>query len=336
MPPGSLCLRNPNRQDARSASRTFSCSRGLLLVFFLAAVSLTAQARSFRRGGNVTLSALSCGSASMTGQGSDTCQVNLSGAATWAGLAVSLSSNNRAVSVPASVTVPRGSTSAAFTAAVSAFTGTQTAILTASAAGTTQSFAIQLSGSAGTPSISLQSTSVAFGSVALNTTTTQSVTLTSSGTAPLTIAEATVSGTGFSGPGLTLPITLNPGQTAALTLQFDPTTAGAAAGSVVLSTNASNQPTMTIALSGIGTQGSYAVGLSWQAPADSADPVAGYNIYREVSGGSWQRLNGSVNAGTSYSDSTVQGGTTYSYQVTSVDAQGNESAPSNTYNATIP
>jgi fibronectin type 3 domain-containing protein len=78
------------------------------------------------------------------------------------------------------------------------------------------------------------------------------------------------------------------------------------------------------------------VELTWDAPASSSDPVAGYNIYRAVSGGSFQLLNTSVNAPTAYTDSTVGGGIAYTYQVTSVDAEGNQSAPSNTYNVTIP
>jgi hypothetical protein len=298
-------------------------------------MSVAAHARSFRHGSTATLSALSCSSSSFTGAGTASCQVTLSGTAGWNGLPVSLSSNNGAVAVPVSVTIGRGSASAVFTANVSAYTGTQTATLTASAAGVSRTFALQLS-SAGTPAISLQSTSVAFGSVALNNATTQSVTLTSSGTAPLTIQAAKVAGAGFSGPGLGLPVTLNPGQTAMLQLQFDPTTAGTATGSVSLSSNASNAPAATLALSGTGVQSSYAVDLTWQAPGSSADPVTGYNIYREVSGGSWQRLNTSVNAGTTFADSTVQNGLSYTYQITSVDAQGNESAPSNTYAAAIP
>ncbi len=64
--------------------------------------------------------------------------------------------------------------------------------------------------------------------------------------------------------------------------------------------------------------------------------MAGYNVYRAVSGGSYQLLNGSVNTPTTFADSTVKNGVVYKYEVTSVDAEGNESAPSNVYTATIP
>jgi fibronectin type 3 domain-containing protein len=136
--------------------------------------------------------------------------------------------------------------------------------------------------------------------------------------------------------GVTGGTTLNPGQTATLNVTFDPTTASAATGSVTITTNASSGGTVTINLTGTGTATTYQVNLTWQAPTSSSDPVAGYNIYRSTSGGAFQLLNSSVNTPTSYSDTTVQNGSSYTYQVTSVDSQGNESSPSNTYTATIP
>jgi hypothetical protein len=42
-------------------------------------------------------------------------------------------------------------------------------------------------------------------------------------------------GTGFAESGISSPITLNPNQTATLTISFDPTTAGAFSGSVTIS-----------------------------------------------------------------------------------------------------
>jgi hypothetical protein len=250
-------------------------------------------------------------------------------------LAVTLTSNNSAVTVPGSVTVPRESTTATFTATVASVSAPQAVTLTASANGASETFALQVGGAAS--AIKLQSTSLAFGNVSLGTTATQSLVLTSSGTAPLTINAANVTGTGFADPGTSLPITLNPNQSATLALQFDPTTAGAATGSVTIASNASNSPTATVSLSGTGASaGSYKVSLTWTAPASSADAVAGYNIYRATSSGAYQLLNTSVNAPTSYTDSNVQSGATYNYEVMSVDAEGNQSSPSNVYTATIP
>lgn len=190
----------------------------------------------------------------------------------------------------------------------------------------------------GAATLTLGSATVAFGNVNLNSPSTQTVTLTSSGTSALTISAGTITGTGFTMTGITFPLTLNPGQTATLSLQFDPTTAGAATGTMTLTSNSSTGATTTIALTGTGVQGgTYEVALTWDAPASSSDAVVSYNVYR-VTGttGTYQKLNTSANTPTTYTDSTVASGDTYSYEVTSVDANGIESAPSNIYTATIP
>lgn len=82
---------------------------------------------------------------------------------------------------------------------------------------------------------------------------------------------------------------------------------------------------------------SYSVDLSWQAPVSSTDPVSGYDVYRSSNGGStYALLNTSAVPGTVFTDSTVQSGAAYQYYVASVDAQGNQSGPSNVWSATIP
>jgi hypothetical protein len=173
--------------------------------------------------------------------------------------------------------------------------------------------------------------------VNLNTTSTQSVLISSTGTAALTISSGSVAGTGFSISGLSFPTTLNPGQSATLNIGFDPTTTGAKTGTVTLVSNASSGGTATIALSGTGQSTTYAVDLSWGAPSSSTDPVTGYNVYRSANGGSsYQLLNASVSTPTTYTDSTVQSGGSYQYYVESVDAQGKQSSPSNTWSVTVP
>lgn len=77
--------------------------------------------------------------------------------------------------------------------------------------------------------------------------------------------------------------------------------------------------------------------LNWDAPASSTDAVVGYNVYRTTSGSSsYSRINSGTETTTTYTDTTIQASTTYEYYVTSVDASGNESVPSNTASATIP
>ena len=282
-----------------------------------------------------SLSALSCSSATVTGAVKDTCTASLTAVAPTDGLKVSLSRNDSAVTVPTSVTVPAGASSAHFTATVSSVTTSQTATLTGSAGGSTKTYALHLKASG--PALTLQSTSVSFGDVTLNTPSTQMVTLTSSGTAPLTIDAGTVTGTGFSISGVSYPATLDPGKTATLAIEFDPKAAGAGQGTVKLTDNTSTG-SATITLSGTGSAASsYAVDLTWDAPSSSGEPVVGYDIYRAASGSSsYERLNSGVNAPTSYSDTTVATGAGYQYYVTSVDAAGNQSAPSNTFSLTIP
>lgn len=76
------------------------------------------------------------------------------------------------------------------------------------------------------------------------------------------------------------------------------------------------------------------VSLSWQA---STSVVAGYNLYRStISGGPYQRLNSALITSLGYTDSSVQGATTYFYVSTSVDASGVESENSNQATAVIP
>lgn len=296
-----------------------------------ATIALTGTGDTVAAGG---LSALTCANASMTAVGADNCTVSLAAAAGTGGQTVLLASSSTSVTVPASVTVAAGATSAAFAATVSSVATAQTAVLTATAGGVTRSYSIQIG--AATPALTLQTTSVAFGTVSLNTTATQTVLLTSSGTAPLTISAGSISGTGFTLSGASFPLTLNPGQTASLQIAFKPTAAGAASGVVSLATNTS-AGTASIALTGTGGSVSYAVDLSWQAPSGSTDAVTGYDIYRQASGSSsYELLNSSLNTSTTYNDTTVQSGTSYTYYVVSVDASGTESAPSNVFQATIP
>jgi fibronectin type 3 domain-containing protein len=91
-----------------------------------------------------------------------------------------------------------------------------------------------------------------------------------------------------------------------------------------------------VALSGTGTTVAHSVDLSWNAPTSSADPVAGYNIYRSLSSGSPQLVNSTPTTGTTYVDNSVVSGSTYTYTVESVDANGVQSVPSNSIQVTIP
>jgi hypothetical protein len=196
---------------------------------------------------------------------------------------------------------------------------------------------VTLTVSSGTSILSINAASIAFGNVVLNTPTTQTVTLTSSGTGSVTVNSVTLTGTGFTLSGPTFPETLTTGQTANLSIEFDPTATGAASGTLTVVSTSSTNPTATIPVTGTGTATPYMVNLSWDAPTNSPVPVTGYNIYRAVSGSSTYTLvNPSVDTLTTYTDTSVQNGTVYNYEVESVDASGGTSAPTSPISVTIP
>jgi hypothetical protein len=191
------------------------------------------------------------------------------------------------------------------------------------------------SGMASTQVLSFSTNSLSFGSVNTGSSATQSVTVTNTGNANVTISGITAAGTGFSvGPAGT-PATLTPTQSLTFNVVFGPTAAGNATGTVTVASNANGSPA-TIVLSGAGAQtSSHTVSLNWNASTTST--VTGYNIYRSTTNGSgYVKLNSSLVSGLSYTDSNVQSATTYYYLATAFDSGGNESTYSNQATAVVP
>jgi hypothetical protein len=282
---------------------------------------------------SAALSGFTCGNLSITGSGSDVCTVTLTQAAASGGLSVSLTSSNAAITVPGTVLVPANGTSTGFVANAAPVTSAQTVVLTATGGGVAESLTLQLNASV--PTLNISPASVAFGNIPPDTPSTQPVTLTSTGTAPVIINSAVLSWTGFTMSGATFPVTLNPGLAIALEVQFDPMTPGPLTGQLTVQSNSSTNGTVVIGLTGTG--GPHQVTLTWDAPSSSPDPVAGYNVYRSAgAGAAYQLLNSSVDAQTTYVDSAVQPGLTYNYIVESVDNAGMESVPSNQATASVP
>jgi hypothetical protein len=261
--------------------------------------------------------------------------VTLTAAAQAGGARILLASSNAAVTVPGFVSVSSGAMSAAFVATVASVNSSQTVMLTASDGVVSKNFALLLN--APSTRVSVNATSIAFGNILVNTTATQSVTLTSSGMIPVTVSSFSIVGKGFALSGGTFPVTLDPGQSITLNVQFDPTTTGVANGTVAVVSNSEINPTTVIALSGTGVAGYHEVDLSWIAPTSSPTPVVGYNVFRATSGSSlFEQLNDSLSADTAYIDSNVQSGQSYDYFIKSVDGAGMTSVPSNIATVVIP
>ena len=131
--------------------------------------------------------------------------------------------------------------------------GSASGTITVSSNASDPTLTIALSGTGAQGQLSASPASVNFGSVVTGASDSVSVTLTNSGTAGVTISQASASGTGFSMSGLTMPQTLGPNASASFTAKFAPTSAGNASGSVSLTSSAPGSP-LTITLSGTGTQ----------------------------------------------------------------------------------
>ena len=110
--------------------------------------------------------------------------------------------------------------------------------------------------------LSVNRTSVAFQDVVVNTSATQSVTLASTGTEPVTVTAAALTGKGFAMSGIAFPLTLDPSQTATLTVQFLPTAAGVSTGQITVSSNSSASGTAVISLNGTAVLGSSGTGTA--------------------------------------------------------------------------
>ena len=116
---------------------------------------------------------------------------------------------------------------------------------------------VSVSGTVAASGLTLSPGSINFGSAVTGVANTQTVQIANPGTVAVTITAANISGAGFSTSGLTLPVTLSAGKTAAFNVQFNPKSAGASTGSLSLVSDASNPPS-AIALSATGV----AAGLS--------------------------------------------------------------------------
>lgn len=130
-------------------------------------------------------------------------------------------------------------------------TGARTGALTISDDATTSPQVINLNGTGATLSVQLAPGSLTFGNQAVGTTSaTQAVTLTNSGTLPLTING--IAASGDFGQTTTCVSPIAPGASCTISVSFTPTANGTRTGAISISDNVSGSP-QTVNLTGTGT-----------------------------------------------------------------------------------
>ena len=230
-----------------------------------------------------------------------------------------------------------GATSSSYTTPATATgdNGTQFTVTVTNSVGNTTSNAATLTvNAAATLILNASQTTLNFSSVNIGSNSILPVVFTNGGNSDVTISNVTITGAGYTASGVSSGQIVKSGQTATLNVTFTPSATGPLPGSVKVTSNATNSPA-SVTLSGTGVQPvSHSVTLTWTA---STSAVSGYNVYRStVSGGPYTKLNSSLIAATTYTDSTVQASTTYFYVVTSVDSSNVESANSTEVSVTVP
>jgi hypothetical protein len=131
-------------------------------------------------------------------------------------------------------------------------TGNANGTVTVGSDAPNSTISISLSGTGAEPgAVSASPTSLNFATVQTGTTHKLTDTLTNTGGSSLTISKVGISGTGFTLSGITTPLTLGSGQSAAFTVIFAPLTATTANGTVMVTSDGSNS-SLRVALTGTG------------------------------------------------------------------------------------
>jgi Abnormal spindle-like microcephaly-assoc'd, ASPM-SPD-2-Hydin/Cep192 domain 4 len=110
-------------------------------------------------------------------------------------------------------------------------------------------------GNSSIPQLSVLPSSINFSTVVVGQKNTQPVQLSNSGSATLTVQNIQISGTGFSATLPALPFSLAAGASQSVTLAFAPSAAGAATGTMTITSNDPNSPA-TLSLQGTGQSSS--------------------------------------------------------------------------------
>lgn len=126
--------------------------------------------------------------------------------------------------------------------------------------------------------------SMSFGNVTVGSSQSQTLAISNTGGASITISSDAINGSGFTASGLSFPYTLAAGASANLSITFAPTTSGTDSATLTLTSNASD-PTVYVSLSGTGTTSTGTIAVS-----------PGSMSFGNVTIGNAQTQNGSVTA----------------------------------------
>jgi len=191
--------------------------------------------------GNVAVGTTQSQTATLTNSGSASATISQ---ATASGSGLSLSG----LTLPLTLTPGQSAAFRVSFAPMSAGAVTGSIALASSAANSNLTIAVTGAG-VNPGSLTAAPASLSFGSVQVGSSQNQAASITNSGGTSLTVTQATTTGTGFRLSGLTLPLTLSPGQSAGLTVTFAPQSSGNASGRIAF---ASSAGALNVSLAGSG------------------------------------------------------------------------------------
>jgi hypothetical protein len=156
-----------------------------------------------------------------------------------------------------------GATAASYTTPVTTTSdrGSTFAVAVSNALGTVTSAPATLKVNPAVAGIQVSSSSIAFGSDAVGSNSTQGLIITNTGTATLTISRLTETGSAYSVSGFSLPLIVNAGQRSTLTVAFRPTAVGPVSGNISIVSNAPTSPT-SVGLAGTGIAATRTLSIS--------------------------------------------------------------------------
>ena len=201
--------------------------------------------------------------------------------------------------------------------------GSDNSSLTITNTSSTPAFVVSLTGNAVTAgTLSMSPATFSFGSVTVGTTQTLAAKLSNTGGLSVTVTQAAFSGGSYAMSGLTLPATLQAGQSVSFNVVFAPQSAGTDNFNFSITSNASN-PTLTVPVSGSAVTataltasaaslsfGSVVIGSNQTLPETLTNASgAGITLTQATAGGAYS-LNGlnlpmTLNAGQSVSFSVT-------------------------------